>query len=169
MSPRKTSSLWQSLSRADLDGRRALWSGDTEISLSALTIGSTLGGRLQELRGRSVLVSTRDQVAAAIALIEIDGIARRLVLCPPDLDPAHLPYAVATAEIDAVVTDRPLDNMTGLGVECVVPCQPAIQHTPVHRTSHSDTEWVLFTSGTTGVPKMVVHTLASLTGAIKPT
>ena len=30
------------------------------------------------------------------------------------------------------------------------------------------TEWVMFTSGTTGVPKLVVHRLEALTGAIKP-
>jgi acyl-coenzyme A synthetase/AMP-(fatty) acid ligase len=34
---------------------------------------------------------------------------------------------------------------------------------PSHKT-----EWVLFTSGTTGVPKMVAHTLEGLTGAIQP-
>jgi len=39
-----------------------------------------------------VLVSTSDQLAAALALIELDGIARRLVLCPSDFDRAHLPY-----------------------------------------------------------------------------
>ena len=31
------------------------------------------------------------------------------------------------------------------------------------------TEWVMFTSGTTGLPKMVAHSLAGLTGAIRPT
>lgn len=31
------------------------------------------------------------------------------------------------------------------------------------------TEWVLLTSGTTGTPKMVVHSLEALTGAISPT
>src|SRR5256885_3702984 len=32
------------------------------------------------------------------------------------------------------------------------------------RRSH-DTEWILLTSGTSGAPKLVQHTLASLTGA----
>ena len=35
------------------------------------------------------------------------------------------------------------------------------------RATRVRTEWVLLTSGTTGVPKLVVHTLASLTAAIK--
>ena len=44
----------------------------------------------RQLAGRSVLLPPRP-LTAALALIELDGIARRLVLCPPDLAAAHLP------------------------------------------------------------------------------
>ena len=36
-----------------------------------------------------------------------------------------------------------------------------------NRALEFETEWVLLTSGTTGLPKLTVHTLASLTGAIE--
>jgi acyl-coenzyme A synthetase/AMP-(fatty) acid ligase len=88
-------------------------------------------------------------------------------LCPPDLDPVHLPHVVATAEVDVVITDRPLDTVAGVGVECLVPCARTLHRVAVERRPRQNTEWILFTSGTTGVPKMVVHTLATLTGAIK--
>ena len=47
--------------------------------------GSIFGGRLEEFRGRSVLIASTDQLTAALALLELDGMARRLILYPPDL------------------------------------------------------------------------------------
>lgn len=146
----------------------ALRAPDTTIALADLASGSALGGRLADLRDRVVLVVTSDQLAAALILAEIDGLARRLVLCPPDLDPAHLEFVIATAEVDAIVTDLPLDAVRGLGVECLVHCERSLGAAAVDREPRHATEWILFTSGTTGVPKMVVHTLATLSGAFQP-
>ena len=44
------------------------------VRLAALAEASSLGGHLEELRGRTVLIATRDQLTAALALIELDGV-----------------------------------------------------------------------------------------------
>jgi acyl-coenzyme A synthetase/AMP-(fatty) acid ligase len=165
--PRRSASLWDSLDRAGGQAQRALWGSDTTIALSELPRVQALSEASERLRGKSVLVRTSEQLSAALALIAIDGIARRLVLCPPDLESAHLPYVVETAQVDAIVTDLPLNSFSSLGVDCIVGCDRTLATRSSVRASDFETEWILFTSGTTGVPKMVVHTLATLTDAIK--
>ncbi|HZK90816.1 MAG TPA: AMP-binding protein [Stellaceae bacterium] len=161
---REASSLWQAVKAAGRLAERWLADPNSRISLAALARGSSLGTRLPELRGRSVLLSTRDQLPAALALIELDGIARRIVLCPPDVAAAHLPAVMAAAQADAVVGDRAAAEIAG--ARPFIPCGPSVSPGACNRTATAETEWVLLTSGTTGVPKLVVHTLATLTGAI---
>src|SRR5277367_4696589 len=148
-----------SLSAAGCLSDRWLRGVEGSINLSDLVWGSSLGGRLEELRGRSVLVATKAQLTAALALIELDGIARRLVLCPPDLSPPHFPTVLSTAAVDAVVSDGFESEAMVPGVGCVVTCSPAIVRAGSDRSVTERTEWVLLTSGTTGVPKMTLHTL----------
>jgi acyl-coenzyme A synthetase/AMP-(fatty) acid ligase len=156
-------SLRRCLSLAGPLSQRSLFDAHGQISLAALSRGSSLGRHLGDLRGRSVLLSTRDQLPAALALIELDGIARRIVLCPPDVAPSYLPDVIATAEVDAVVGDPAAAE---LGFPRFVPCGHGITPGAPKRVAHEDTEWVLLTSGTTGAPKLVRHTLATLTGAM---
>jgi acyl-coenzyme A synthetase/AMP-(fatty) acid ligase len=115
--------------------------------------------------GRSVLIATRDACAAALALIELDGVARRLIVCTPDVPSEHLPAVVAKGAVDAIVSDheRRADE-SGVPVRVLSNghVMPAAE-TPVERRK---TEWVLLTSGTTGAPKLIVHSLASLTAPI---
>ena len=164
MPRRDGSSLWDSLSGAGLAPERGLIAVDQTVRLSDLVTGSSLGGRLQALRGRSVLVATDDQLTAALALIELDGVARRLVLCPPDLALEHLPTVAAIAEADALVTQRVTMEGDRTGLSCHVVCSPEILLANPDRHASEETEWVLLTSGTTGQPKLMVHTLVSLAG-----
>jgi acyl-coenzyme A synthetase/AMP-(fatty) acid ligase len=148
-------------------GDRYLHATRSNVLLTELLQGSSLSAPLSELCGRSVLVATRTQLAAALTLIELDGLARRLVLCPLDLPREYLPHIVVNAKIDAIVTDDEMSELNALPVPVRATVGPVI--TPMDGVGHerSETEWVLFTSGTIGAPKMVQHTLAGLTGAIK--
>src|SRR5207244_4995319 len=83
-------SLWDRLSDAGHLLERTLCAVDASVTLGDLALGSSLGDALEALRDGSVLVATTDQLTAALALIELDGIARRLVLCPPDLPMEHV-------------------------------------------------------------------------------
>jgi acyl-coenzyme A synthetase/AMP-(fatty) acid ligase len=136
------------------------------VRLADLVDGTSLGGRLADLSGRSVLIATASQLTSALALIELDGVARRLTILPPDVNPDHLRALMADAEIDAVVVDGPAPQFSHLPhcVTCTASMVPRVTSPP----ASTRTEWVLLTSGTTGVPKMVVHSLAGLTAAIAP-
>lgn len=166
--PGSRASLWSAVQHAPDQHNRFLWGASASVSLGNLAEGSALGGRSEELRGRSVLVATADQFTAALALIELDGIARRLILCPPDFPPQHLSFVIEAAGVDAVVFDRGTAGLTGQAVPSAVECSPTIAPGQTDRSVSCQTEWVLLTSGTTGLPKLTVHTLDSLAGAIRP-
>jgi acyl-coenzyme A synthetase/AMP-(fatty) acid ligase len=137
------------------------------VRVADLVRGTSLDAAPTKARGRSVLIATASQLTAALALIELDGIARRLLILPPDVDPDHLGALIAGAGIDAVVTDGTVPpQLAGLPVRLV--CTPRIVPVAELQRACERTEWVLLTSGTTGVPKMVAHGVAGLTAAIAP-
>jgi acyl-CoA synthetase (AMP-forming)/AMP-acid ligase II len=136
------------------------------VPLAALTHGSSLGGRLEELRDRTVLVAIKDQLSAALAMIELDGVARRMVLCAPDLSARYLPGVIRDAGADAAVRDAGGFSEVEFGLKASITVEPRLSPVGAPRRRSAATEWVLLTSGTTGAPKLVQHTLASLTSAL---
>src|SRR6202011_1813327 len=117
MSPREIFALREYLD-PDLKGR-TLSDPRRVVSLTDIAGETCLKGRLGELSGRSVLLAVSGQLLAALAMLEIDGVARRMLLCPPDLNADHIQALMEDAEIDAVVTDQPA-RWAASGIELVV-------------------------------------------------
>jgi acyl-CoA synthetase (AMP-forming)/AMP-acid ligase II len=156
--------LWDSIAATGAKTAMEFHGRGASVALSELAAGSTFGTALESLRGRSVLIATREQLPTALALVELDGVARRIVLCTPELTPVELARLAQTAQADAIVVDTaPAATTSGLA-----PYAPALRPIPglVNRLGSVATEWILLTSGTTAAPKLVLHTLQSLGGAL---
>ena len=167
MLPNRATSLRDTLGNASDCSGRFLWGATASVSLRDLLCGTSLGGRLRELSGRSVLIATRDPLSAALALIELDGVAGRLIVGTPDLSSEHLSAVIAKGGVDAIVSDWGLHQREHCDAPLHVRCGPTITRAPRVQVDPQATEWVLLTSGTTGAPKMLVHNFASLTAPIK--
>jgi acyl-coenzyme A synthetase/AMP-(fatty) acid ligase len=158
--------LWDSVVGAAATRGGALIGPARAVPLASLAQASCLGGRLDAVRGRSVIVAIRDQLTAGLALLELDGVAKRMVLCTPDLSPEHLPHVARCAQADVWLGDSSSSAPpTGVELDFAIDVDSELQPCSVERRASCATEWVLLTSGTTGAPKLVAHTLASLTSA----
>ena len=157
MSSSRPDTLRRALALAGTPAESCLSDGVRTISLREALETSRLGGTRDSLAGRSVLLAVDTQVEAALALIELDGLARRIVLLPPDVKAQQLPAIVRDAEIDAIVCTAP-EAFEALGAETVVFHVDVAVPVMPPATSHA-TEWLMLTSGTTGDPKLAIHTL----------
>lgn len=167
MPPAPDFTLSAILRAADPGGHGAFSAANGHVRYRDLLAGRSIAAPT-ELRNRCVLLAVPDQLSAALALIELDGLARRIVLCPPDVDHAQFATIKADAEIDAVVCSDASPDIEALAVPIARVTATVDVSAPAAR-GNRHTEWVLLTSGTSGAPKLVLHDLASLTGPIRPT
>jgi acyl-coenzyme A synthetase/AMP-(fatty) acid ligase len=135
--------------------------------LAGIVFGETDASASETLAGKRVLLAVGGQMAAARAMLALDGLVARLALVPPGLAPEHIARIAADSDAEIVVCDA-----EGLP-EDALPSLPRIDVEAASRASCEatagtgrETEWALATSGTTGVPKLVAHTLEGLAGGI---
>ncbi len=162
MSPRDVFALSNYLG-AELKGRTISNARHT-VSLTDFLQQTCLIGRSEELVARSVLLAVSDQLISAIAMMELDGLAGRMLVFPPDLNADHVRTLIEQADIDAVVTDQPL-RWSSVGVYQVAATRLPVW-APARARARRTTEWLTLTSDTLDEPKLVAHTSEDLCSAI---
>ncbi len=111
-------------------------------------------------RHGAVALVLRCPQALARAIVGLDGIADRMLLLSHDTPPAMMAELLKTSGARAVLTDCAADIPAGIPI---IVWNEAPQRTQPGEPAPKTTEWLLSTSGTTGTPKLVSHSLQSLT------
>jgi acyl-CoA synthetase (AMP-forming)/AMP-acid ligase II len=107
-----------------------------------------------------IALSLRAPEALIAALARLDGRAEAILLVAPALPPGLVAGLVTASHCDYLVSDRA--DLPG-----AVPPE-ALVELGLSRINAGVTEWIMTTSGTTGQPKMVRHSLTSLTRTVTP-
>src|SRR5580700_2690595 len=128
---------------ADAGPERFFWDRAARLCVNHLARGTSFGGRLAELAGRSVVVATSSQLTTALALIELDGVARRLTILPPDAEASHFAALVAGVDADAVIIDRDTPDSAAFELPIRIACSADIIAAERFAVATFATEWVL--------------------------
>lgn len=117
-----------------------------------------------------VALVMRSPLSALSALLLLDGEVERLAVLPSDADAEHVLQLRSRSGTSVLVTDR-ADLLGAPGA--VALRQPrdgreAAGSPRLGGAPSAGTKWLLTTSGTTGEPKFVQHTVQSLTRRVRP-
>lgn len=119
------------------------------------------------LKFDSVAVRLGDPLKLALALIALDGQIARLLLLSSDMRDADTCELLKQFGVQALLTDLSLDTEAGsVQILWTATPTPGLASREAIKPSVV-TKWIFATSGTTGMPKLVTHTLASLTRTTK--
>lgn len=127
-------------------------------------LASRAGMLAPEMEGARVAVNCADVAQAVVALAAGDGSAEAIALLSPEHPPDMLVSLMPAIYPDAVLSDCP-DALRAAGLSAPVVSRPTeLVGTNYNRRcgTGDSTRWIMTTSGTTGTPKLVEHTLAGL-------
>lgn len=114
-------------------------------------------------QGKRVAIGALPVLEFVSALVFLDGLAQAIVLLPNEDDQLTREARLAQAGIDIVVEGHGFGFAKLLAQFDPIDANDSAQPAATARPAVIQTNWLLPTSGTTGTPKLIAHTFASLT------
>jgi acyl-CoA synthetase (AMP-forming)/AMP-acid ligase II len=142
------------------------------LAVNDCTVGDLLSaaGKIRQrgFKGARVAIQGQDVARAAALLAALDGNADAILLLPAALNASVAADLAGKAECDAFLTDvnpELHDDDASQSSPDLLGREAMSSHRQNVQTG--TTKWILATSGTTGAPKLVAHSLRSLTRTTK--
>lgn len=146
--------------------REVIVSKDETVTVGSINEELVVRGELlSKLYGNNVALNFESEVTLAKWLLFLDGRVNRIIIIPSDLTPLQLQKYLSQSETSQLISDRSLsyDCIETFNVNTATVDSTSTQI----KTELIASEWVIFTSGTTGSPKLVKHSLQSLTSSMQ--
>ena len=129
---------------------------------------SDLVGTSSDMHGKRVVLFITDTLELVKALVLLDGSAKAICPISTGISKKELYHLVSKNEFDAVISDlneRDLEIFTEFNISAFKASEIALNEQNGIEPINQSTTWLIPTSGTTSLPKLVSHTLASLGAA----
>ena len=137
-------------------GSDVLWDSRTTGGICAAELTQAMAKfPFSALYGKRVAIGDLPVIEFALSLVFLDGIASTILLLPSEEDPQSRIERLAQENIDIVVENK--------GLQLTELLASASSSKTFDLPIRCATTWLLPTSGTTGAPKLIPHTFASLT------
>lgn len=125
---------------------------------------------VQRVRGKRVAVWADAECDLAPLLVTLDGVCRSITLLPSTLSAERTSVLLKQSQSEILIGTNEVPQVSA-GIESFTyrwrDVKPASTSNPPGSFAPQDTRWLLATSGTTGDPKLIAHSLASLTRTTK--
>lgn len=134
--------------------------GQVDITRLTQTLASVDPSAWQ---GKRVAIGTLSVLEFVSALAFLDGLAQAIVLLPTEDDQSTREARLTQAGIDIVVEGSGFGFVKLLANSDATDTSGKANSATTARPAAIQTTWLLPTSGTTGTPKLIAHTFATLT------
>jgi acyl-CoA synthetase (AMP-forming)/AMP-acid ligase II len=101
---------------------------------------------------KKVVIQLEDQYEFICTVTALDGLVSSMLLLPADLNHDFVEILSSSEKYDLIIND----------LNSALPCQQTVSP----EEGDIPTDWAMATSGTTGIPKVIHHTFASLTQTV---
>ena len=116
---------------------------------------------INKIQNKHIALNLSNNAQLARCLLFLDGFANSILILPPDLNHEERLRFLALANSEIIIVENNADEFPIESIQVKVYIESG-ENKNTFEYATTNTDWIIATSGTTGTPKLVRHSLKSL-------